>query len=261
MSDWHLGTIGFSYKDWVGEFYPPGTSQAGYLPHYCKAFNSVEMDTTFHSIPKASIVESWYANSPDNFVFCLKTPRLITHDLKLKGIQSLMDEFLASISPLQRKLGPILIQLPPSFSQEALPVLVDFLESLPVSHRFAIELRHPSWYNPKTGQLLADHKVCWVMIDYPNIPKSIICTTDFLYIRWIGVNGSYHHHSYERVDKSDQLKAWIQAIDPFRAQVAKIYGYFNNDYAGFAAGTCQRFMRLLGMETNASLGPYQERLF
>ncbi len=261
MSDWHLGTIGFSYKDWVGEFYPPGISQPGYLPYYCKIFNSVEMDTTFHCIPKASIVESWSANTPDNFVFCVKTPRQITHDLRLRGVRGLMDEFLASISPLHGKTGPVLVQLPPSFTQESFPTLVDFLETLPPTHRFAVEFRHPSWYNQETQQLLADHKVCWVAIDFPDIPRTIHCTTDFLYIRWIGVNATYHHHSFERVDTSDQLKAWIQAIDPFHTQVADIYGYFNNDYAGFAAGTCRRFMRLVGIQTNAPPGAYQERLF
>jgi uncharacterized protein YecE (DUF72 family) len=83
MSHYHLGTIGFSYKDWVGAFNPTGTAQRDYLTYYCKEFNSVELDTIFHSIPHRTIVQSWASSTPPEFKFCLKTPRVITHDLGL----------------------------------------------------------------------------------------------------------------------------------------------------------------------------------
>jgi uncharacterized protein YecE (DUF72 family) len=261
MSHCYLGTIGFSYKDWLGEFYPIGTTQREYLPYYCKVFNSVELDTTFHSIPQQAKVQSWYTTSPLEFKFCIKTPRIITHELKLKGAQGLVIEFIESLSPLRGKLGPILIQLPPSYTQENYSVLDEFLEILPRSHRYAIEFRHSSWYNVKTTQLLNRHQVCWVTLDYPNLPKQIILTTDFLYFRWIGINGMYHHHTHEQVDKTPQLRSWVQAIDPFLEKVPMIYGFFNNDYAGFAAGTCKRFMLLAGLTTDEQNIPYQERLF
>jgi uncharacterized protein YecE (DUF72 family) len=114
-----------------------------------------------------------------------------------------MNEFIESLSPLQGKTGPILIQLPPSFSQENFFVLDEFLEILPRSHQYAIEFRHPSWYNQKTAQLLTHYRICWVSVDYPNLPKQINPTTDFLYIRWIGINGMYQHHTHERVDKTN----------------------------------------------------------
>jgi uncharacterized protein YecE (DUF72 family) len=261
MSNWYLGTIGFSYKDWVGGFYPTGTTQAGYLPYYCKIFNSLELDTTFHSIPHPATVQSWVKNTPDDFIFCVKTPRAITHDRNLRGTQGIMAEFLSALAPFKTKLGPILVQLPPSFSQDHYSFFTSFLEDLPASHQYAIEFRHPSWYNDKTRRLLARYGVCWATIDYPNLPRQIYPTTDFLYFRWIGVNGMFRYHSYERLDKTQQLKTWLQAIQPYLAQVANIYGYFNNDYAGFAAGTCQRLMQLLGITPNQSDTPYQERLF
>jgi uncharacterized protein YecE (DUF72 family) len=261
MSDWYLGTIGFSYKDWVGEFYPSGTTQRGYLTYYCKVFNSVELDTTFHSIPQRATVQSWFATTPSEFKFCLKTPRTITHELGLKGAEGLMDEFIESLSPLQGKTGPILIQLPPSYSQENFSVLREFLEILSRSHQYAIEFRHPSWYNQKTTQLLSEYRVCWVTLDYPNLPKQINLTADFLYIRWLGRNGMYLHHTHERVDKTHQLKSWIQIINPFLEQVPIVYGFFNNDYAGFAAGTSKRFMLLAGLTDDDQNIAYQERLF
>jgi uncharacterized protein YecE (DUF72 family) len=261
MSDWHLGTIGFSYKDWVGEFYPTGTTQREYLPYYSKVFNSVEMDTTFHSTPRSTNVESWYASTPDEFKFCMKTPRAITHELGLHAAQSLMSEFLDTLHPLQEKTGPVLIQLPPSYSQTNLPVLSEFLESLPQSHRYAIEFRHASWYNEKTTQLLSNYNVCWVTIDFPNLPRKVNITTDFVYIRWIGINGMYHHHSYERVNKTSQLRWWLQELLMVRKQISTVYGFFNNDYAGFAAGSCRRFLLLAGLKDEDQDTPYQERLF
>ncbi len=261
MTHWYLGTIGFSYKDWVGEFYPTGSTQREYLPYYSRYFNSVELDTTFHSIPQPSNVHSWSQNTPDEFTFCLKTPRTITHELGLKDANGMMDDFLEALKPLQSKMGPILIQLPPSYSQANSSILAEFLERLPASHRYAVEFRHPSWYDEATRQLLAQFNVCWVSIDYPRLPKQVNFSADFLYFRWIGVNGMYQHHTHERVDTTDQLRTWLQATKPYLGEVADIYGFFNNDYAGFAAGTCRRFMQLAGLPPNEPDVPQQARLF
>ena len=261
MNSWFLGTIGFSYKDWIGGFYPPGAQQHEYLPYYAKFFNSVELDTTFHSAPRIETVQSWHNSTPTLFNFCLKTPRLITHEMGLKGAQGIMNEFLDSLYPLQDKLGPILIQLPPGFTQENILILSEFLEALPGLYRYAVEFRHPSWFNDRTTELLAQYQVCWVSIDFPHIPKKIIPTTDFIYIRWIGINNLYHYHSYERVDRSEQLIRWLRAIREFDTSIPTMYGFFNNDYAGFAAGTCKRFMHLAGLTDEEQNPPYQERLF
>jgi uncharacterized protein YecE (DUF72 family) len=99
-----------------------------------------------------------------------------------------------------------------------------------------------------------------VTIDYPNLPRQINLTTDFLYIRWIGVNGMYQHHSYEREDKTNQMRWWLNTIFPFRKKISIIYGFFNNDYAGFAAGSCKRLMILAGLKDNEQDIPFQERL-
>jgi uncharacterized protein YecE (DUF72 family) len=261
MSQWYLGTIGFSYKDWVGNFYPSSTTQREYLPYYSKIFNSVEIDTTFHAIPRPATVQSWFRITPPEFKICLKTPRIITHELGLKKTEGLMSEFLESISSLKQKNGPILIQLPPRYTQENILEMDIFLSSLPDTHQYAIEFRHPSWYNEKTYHLLSHYQVCWVTVDYPNIPKQINLTTNFIYMRWIGINGTYNHHSYERVDKTPQLKSWIELIYPYLDRITSIYGFFNNDYSGCAAGTCSRFIQLAGLNKIDPKIPHQERLF
>jgi uncharacterized protein YecE (DUF72 family) len=261
MNHWYLGTIGFSYKEWLGGFYPPGLSQRDYLLYYSKIFNAVELDTSFHSIPRKAAVLSWNSSTPPDFKICLKTPRVITHEMRLVNTESLMAEFIEAIQPLQEKNGPIIIQLPPNFRYEKYSLLAEFLATLPAGNRYAVEFRHASWYNEKTAQLLMDHQVCWVTIDFPNIPRKIIPTTDFLYFRWIGINGMYHHHSYERADKTDQLKYWLGLLQEVKPAVPIIFGFFNNDYTGFAAGTCKRFKLLAGISDEDHNVPYQERLF
>ncbi len=261
MSQWYLGTIGYSYKDWLGAFYPAGMSQHAYLPFYSKVFNCVEMDTTFHSIPRQSFVQSWANSTPDDFRFSLKTPQLITHQLALKGTEAPMLEFIDAVKPLKAKIGPILIQLPPKYSQVNYPEFESFLTSLPPDNLYAVEFRHASWYNQQTVRLLSQYNVCWVATDYPNLPKQINITSEFIYIRWIGVNGTYQHHSYERVNKVAELRWWLDLLRSLESQVPVIYGFFNNDYAGFAAGTCKRFKQLAGFTDEEDNVPYQERLF
>jgi uncharacterized protein YecE (DUF72 family) len=261
MSEWYFGTIGFSYKDWVGEFYPIDTNPRDYLPLYSKVFNCVEIDTTFHAIPKISMVQSWFSVTPEEFKFSIKTPGVITHELGLRASEGLMMEFLESVEPLGHKTGPILIQLPPRYTQEYISDMDLFLASLPNSYQYAIEFRHRSWYNELTAQVLSKYHVCWVTIDYPNLPKQFIRTSDFMYIRWIGRNGFYHRHSFEREEKTQELTSWLELIDSYQSDIPFVYGFFNNDYTGFAAGTCRRFQQMAGIQKNDQQFPYQERLF
>ena len=258
---WYLGTIGFSYKEWVGPFYPVGTKPRDYLAYYSKKFNALELDTTFHSIPPSSTVESWNNMVPPDFIFCPKSPHSVTHEMRLQGSEGVMAEFLEALQPIKQKIGPVLIQLPPSFHQTSYPILHEFLDGLPRTYRYAVEFRHPSWYNDKTARLLSGYNICWVMIDFPDVPRKIITTTDFLFIRWIGVNGLYQGHSFERVDRSGDLSWWLRSIEEILHTIPKVYGFFNNDYAGFAAETCQRFMLLAGLADAENDAPYQERLF
>ena len=264
MFEWFLGSMGFGYKDWVGVFYPPGISPRDYLAHYSNYFNAVEMDTTFYGTPRRATVEQWKAVTPAEFVFCVKTPRVITHEMGLVGAIGLIVEFVNAMRFLEEKLGVILIQFPPSFTASHAEALEAFLsELIPLSSgvRFAIEFRHSSWYVQATNDLLASYRVCWASTEFPGLPQQVFKTTDFLYLRWIGQHGSYHHHNYERVDKSSDLNAWLECIQDQSSSAQAIYGFFNNDYAGFAAGTCNRFKTIVGLPVKPLLPPSQARLF
>lgn len=179
-----------------------------------------------------------------------------------------MQEFLGQLQLLEEKLGPVLIQLPPSFSANRLDTLVRFLDSLPVGIRYAIELRSQSWYTAgefRAGNALADYlafkRIAWVAVDYPGISSTILPTADFLYIRWIGRHGAFSKHDRERIDQTPRINAWLGQIDQLKTQCETIFGFFNNDFAGYAAGTALKFRDLIGHPYIPPEGPRQGSLF
>jgi uncharacterized protein YecE (DUF72 family) len=266
--NWFIGTIGFSYADWSDVFYPVGLKSRGYLPYYSRVFNCVEIDTTFYGIPREITVLRWAADTPQNFKFCLKTPRMVTHEMGLVGAEGLMAEFVDRAQLLGEKLGPILIQLPPSFSSDRQSVLEVFLSHLQPGVRYAIEVRSQSWYTatgenqaPALLDLLTHFGIAWVSIDYPGLPLQIVPTNDFIYLRWIGQHGSYDKHDHERIDRTARLLEWKSLITTAYGNTHSIFGLFNNDYAGYAAGTAQRFKQLIGLPHIEPQKPIQGQLF
>ncbi|MCI0399498.1 MAG: DUF72 domain-containing protein [Chloroflexi bacterium] len=262
MVDWYLGTMGFSYKeDWSGVFYPEGLPQRDFLAYYSQFFNAVELDSTFYGTPRTEYVERWAAATPAEFKFCAKVPREITHDLRLANAADLMNTFVDTMRLLGDKLGAILVQLPPDFAFDQIHTLAVFLRHLPPDVRYAVEFRHPSWHATATGQLLQNHRACWVSTDYVHLPQRVYVTTDFIYIRWIGRHGQYEVKDHERVDMTPRLQAWYEDIQNRLDGINTIYGFFNNDYAGHSPATCNRFKAIVGLPTQELQPPQQGKLF
>lgn len=251
--EWHVGTMGFSYGDWVPTFYPEGTRPGEFLATYGTAFDAVELDTTFHAIPPMERVQKWTDAAPERFTFCVKTPKAITHDAPLAFGMPLMRQFLRSLEPMRRagKLGVVLIQFPPTFTVAELPVVRLFLKELPPSTaaRFAVEFRNASWETDETGPLLREFGCCWVTGDYGVDPYPLHVTTDFLYLRFIGVHEQFGKHDRERIDMSDRLAWWKEQVEKV-GQVQGIrrgFAMFNNDYAGHGPGTANRWRGQVGL--------------
>ena len=261
MVNWYLGTVGFSYRDWEGVFYPAGTPQRSYLAYYGQIFNAVELDSTFYGTPPAEKVRRWAMVTPETFKFCVKTPRQITHELRLIETTEAMLAFLDTMRLLGGKLGAILIQLPPTFTAAEFDTVAVFLAQLPADFQYAIEFRHPSWYTSETAELLKAHGVCWAAIDYIDLPKQIGLTTDFLYLRWLGRHGRFESKDHEKLDVTPELVWWWNYLQPQLGRVQTIYGFFNNDYAGYSPSTCNRFKDIAGLPTEHPQLPQQGRLF
>lgn len=255
--------MGFSYKDWNGVFYPADMAARNYLGYYSRIFNAVEIDATFYGTPKVDTVQRWAAVTPEGFKFCVKVPRAITHDLALVGAWGLMTEFIGVMRGLGDKLGVILLQFPPSYTADQFPVLAEFLAELPNDLRFAVEVRDRSWYAAETDMegMLATNGVAWAATEYPGLPGQVRPTAPFVYIRWIGQHGTFEHHTHERIDRSAELRRWWEHLQGILDGVEAVYGFFNNDYAGFAAGTANRFKSLVGLPLEEPKPPQQGRLF
>ena len=152
----HLGMPFWSFDEWQGSLYPADSRPADYLSQYARVFSAVEGNTTFYAVPSARTVETWGRVTAPDFRFCFKLPRTITHDALLHDVGQETAAFLERMRPLGDRLGPIMIQLPPSFGAGELPRLEDFLTALPRDLRFTVELRDPELAEDGLPARLAD---------------------------------------------------------------------------------------------------------
>ncbi len=250
MSELYLGTSGWSYNEWTGVFYPSGGTNK--LSYYAKLFKTVEIDSTFYAFPSKGLVHGWTRNTPQDFVFSAKLPKVITHDKRLeleKGVETDLVRFLGLMKPLiaSGKLGPLLIQLPPSCTVESdFERVRRFLEIVPEDIRFAIEFRHPSWLKQRVWDLLAEHNVANTIVDEPLLPPDEIVTADFAFIRWHG-RGTRPWYNYRYGEK--ELLPWVPKVREVAKKTKKVFGYFNNHFHGFAVENSLKMLQMLGEAT------------
>lgn len=266
MIDWHLGTIGFTYPEWKGSFYPQGQPAGQALNYYSKVFNAVEINTTFYGPQPPVQVERWATATPPDFCFCLKAPKRVTHELRLQpAADAEMRVFVDSSLVLGDKFGSVLIQLPPSFQADQAPVVERFLAQLPAGVRYAIEFRHASWHTPEAARALEDllhrYGMCWVATDYEDLPVEIHRTAPFLYVRWIGRHNVIAHPGYEVLDRQQRLADWLERIREQADGLDTVFGFLDNDYAGHAPATCNRLKSLIGLPVVSTAAEDQGRLF
>jgi uncharacterized protein YecE (DUF72 family) len=248
-----LGTQGWNYDAWVGPFYPSGTRPAEYLTVYARAFDTVEVDSTFYAVPAAKTVRGWYDRTPAGFTFALKLPQEITHERRLRDADDIALQFYDRARELGEKLGPVLIQLGPDFGPVELPALAAMLPKLPRDIRFAVEFRQRGWINDGVLALLAEHDVALALSDARWIPRKQMLslatrpTTDFTYIRWMGPDRDIIDYSRIQVDRTQELEAWAGVLWPLAELKVKVYGYVNNHFAGHSPESARELQRLLGM--------------
>jgi uncharacterized protein YecE (DUF72 family) len=234
MQNLHLGTIGFSYSFWRGKFYHSKTVPKDYLAYYASQFNTVEVDSTFYRIPTEQTVINWKKQVPENFLFSFKFPQVITHIKMLKDCQYETSVFLDRVNLLDDKIGALLLQFPPNFGVEHLPDLREFLQKLPKSHRYAVEIRNKSGLNQTLYSVLKANNVALAWADSPLMEEICEVTADFIYVRWEGdrkkVNGTL---GKIEADRTRDLKLVAEKIKPFLNKQAPVFGYFGKYYSGY----------------------------
>jgi uncharacterized protein YecE (DUF72 family) len=258
--DVRVGVSGWRYPPWRSVFYPKGLPQNQELSYVSRAVRTVEINGSFYSLQRPSSYLAWREETPAHFVFAVKGGRFITHNKKLKDCRGPLANFLASgVLALEEKLGPILWQLPPQLGFDA-ERIESFLAGLPkstwsaaalaASHderikhgayldvradrrlRHALEVRHPSFDDPRFYEILARYDVALCIADtagkWPYLP---IVTTDFVYLRLHGSKRLYASgYSRAELDEwADRIHAWRTGNLSRGARARDVYVYFDND--------------------------------
>ncbi len=224
-----IGTSGWHYKHWVGRYYPEDIKPAGMLQHYAHDFDTVELNNTFYQLPKESSFESWRQSTPHDFRFAVKGSRFITHMIKLKDSWRALDNFLPLVERLRWKLGPILWQLPPRWSVNV-ERLESFLELLPRGHRYAFELRNPTWFNEDVYRVLRKYNAAFCIYELAGVQSPFVITAGWTYVRLHGPTQNKYQGSYSDA----QLATWAARIRDWSGDLDAVYVYFDNDDSAFA---------------------------
>jgi uncharacterized protein YecE (DUF72 family) len=232
MKFW-IGTSGFQYAEWKGNFYPEDLPAAKMLPFYAERLSTTEINYTFHRIPAAKTIDNWNQLTPDNFRFALKAPQKITHWSKLRDCADTLRYFHDVISGLGEKLGPVLFQLPPNFKKDTF-VLGDFVNGLPGRIRAAFEFRHESWFDEEVFELLKTTKTVLCIADSEKLTTPKVSTAHWGYLR-------LRREDYSKND----IEHWVEFV---RAQHGwdDVFIYFKHEEAGIGPKLAKQMMELLG---------------
>ena len=245
-----IGTSGWQYADWIGQFYPAGFKSSDELAYYADHFKTVEVNSTFYHMPQLSTVERWHDTVPEDFTFAIKMNRYITHTKRLiadEATDQTLVDFYDRIARLRHKLGSVLVQLPPSMRLdiERLEHLIAITRQYEQAHHqrlpLALEFRHASWFTPEVFAMLRQHNVATVINDSPDRwPATKTVTGSMAYIRFHG-NKQLYRSSYTDAELSD----WAAFIREQCRDCTSVYAYFNNDYNATAVNNAQTLLRLM----------------
>jgi uncharacterized protein YecE (DUF72 family) len=246
MQNLHLGTIGWSYDFWKGLFYPPKTPTKDFLVYYSTKFDTVEVDSTFYRIPNEQAIANWKNQTSSHFVFSLKFPKVITHIKMLKDCKRETDLFLERAQILNEKLGPLLLQFPPNFGPEHFSNLALFLQNLPKTHRYVVEVRNKGFLNEDFYSFLTTNNIALAWVDSPFMPQIEKVTSDFLYVRWEGdrkkVKGTL---GKIETNQDSALNHWANKIIPYLSNQMQVFGYFGKYFSGHPPSDVNLLLNLI----------------
>jgi uncharacterized protein YecE (DUF72 family) len=236
--DFYVGTSGYSYTKWRGKFYPDKFPADEMLGFYSTKFHSVEINNSFYKLPTSAMVKAWASQVPADFLFVMKAPADITHRKRLSGAKKSLTSFIKVAKVLKERLGPLFFQLPPNFKKNV-PLLRDFLESLPSGYRAAFEFRHPSWFDNEVFQLLREYRTALCLADADDDLKiPFEATADWGYLR-------LRREEYSTAE----LKKWAKKI---KAQTwRECFVFFRHEDEGKGPQYALRLLELLGKGTGA----------
>lgn len=265
------GTSGWSYKDWVGPFYAPGTADRDFLSRYAERFGAVEVDSTFYRTPSTRTTESWNRATPEGFVFVPKMVREVTHERFLEDADKESERFLEALQPLGKKLGPVILQFPYSRKAEGVTLdaflgrLLPYLDGAPEGARFAVEVRNKTFLKPPLFKALRDRATPLVLNDHPWMPRPEAWasmpgafTSDRVVIRLLGdrkaIETVTKTWGATVVDREGVLAAWAGVIANALEEGRSVAAFVNNHFSGFAPDASLRLAELVDRRVRGALG-------
>jgi uncharacterized protein YecE (DUF72 family) len=226
------GTSGFSYKEWLGPFYPDRLPAKNMLGYYAGRLPTVEINNTFYRLPTEALLEGWRKQVPDGFRFAVKAPRRITHIKRLKDCGEEFRYLLTALGALQPCLGSILFQLPPFFRCD-LQVLAAFVEELPSGCAAAFEFRHDSWFESDVYEVLRARNLALVQSEEADTPPDRVLpwTADWAYLR------------LRRLDYSEgDLRHWLERLRGASLREAQVF--FKHEDEATGPKLAEQFLRM-----------------
>ena len=258
----YLGCPIWSNKAWVGELFSADAKPAEFLRQYSSVFNTVEGNTTFYGLPTEATVARWRAETPPGFRFAFKFPRAISHDKRLEGAERETEYLFELFAPLADRMGPLFLQLPPSFGPESLPALESYLAALPEGFDYAVEVRHPAFTDGGPGEetldaLLAAREADRVIFDArplraappddaetreaqrkkPDLPVRVVVTGRHPFLRYIA-------HPVE-AENEPWLAAWAEVVAGWLRAGLVPFCFFHAPDDFYAPHHARRFHALL----------------
>jgi uncharacterized protein YecE (DUF72 family) len=251
-----LGTSGFSYKDWVGGFYPAGMPQRDWLSFYSREFNTCEINSTYYALPSRAALESMVAKTGEGFLFVLKANQEMTH--QREDSARICEAFRQVLDPVVKagKLGCVLAQFPYSFdfnrnNWEYLFQLKKNLEGFPL----VVEFRNARWLKVDVFQWLRQQDIGFCCVDEPQLPNLLPpiaeATSKIGYVRFHGRNKDkwwQHNEAYERYDytyKPEELTEWLPKIKKLAGATEKTFVFANNHWRGQSVNTIRQLQLML----------------
>ena len=242
-----VGTSGWMYRHW-SHFYPRGLGARRQLEFISRVFPTVEINASFYMLPSAESFTRWASQTPDGFTFAVKASRYLTHMKRLIDPAPAVEKLLLAARHLGRKLGVVLLQLPPAFAarperlDEALAAFRDVSRALGIrTPRVAVEFRDPSWFaSRETLALLRRHRAALVHAHSTRWPmaEAGVLTAPWTYLRFHGAGPAPYGVS--------RLRPWARQLRTWSEQGHDVYAYFNNDGGGHALRDARTLMRLVG---------------
>jgi uncharacterized protein YecE (DUF72 family) len=233
-----IGTSGWNYKHWRGRFYPADLPQSRWFEYYAAIFDTVEINNTFYQQCTPETFDRWRKQAADDFIYCVKCNRYLTHNLKLTNAEDPLKRFFTRVRRLRANLGPLLYQLPPRWKKNVAR-LQEFCRLLPKKFTHVIEFREAEWLSDDVFEVLAEHKVCLCIHDLlPDHPRLVTGPT--AYVRFHGTTGKYQGR-YGRT----QLRPWARWIQKTADEGHDVYAFFNNDAEAFAIADAKLLRKLV----------------